>query len=252
MGKHWFAEHIEKLEEQGLEQFGRYYSIYRAFVHDVDDPENLNRIMVVLPDLTDEHVYPKWIFPRGLYAGRTSEGEIFGIQNLPSVGDLVFITFEMGDIDSPLWEHGYKGEDEVIGDPELQDTQAHWFRSPGGHTFAISDTTESITITHKNGQAVLINKDGISLISEKAISLGTKDKSAEPGVLGDKNEDVLNKLQKVLSDISNALATDVANAGTSGMLMPIQLAIAMPQAIADLAKIPPLIPQTKSKLVTLD
>lgn len=71
-----------------------------------------------------------------------------------------------------------------------------------------------ITLKQKDGTNILVKKDNISLISNKSISLGSLDSSAEPAVLGETLESLLNEFMTDLGKISG-ISTP---AGPSGMI----------------------------------
>ena len=98
---------LKTLFDEGMERFGLYYGSYRAYVFDVEDPDNLNRVRIVLPFLNAHTPYKYWAFPVGNYSGKG-----YGSQNLPQKGDMIFVEFEYGNLKRPLWKHGHFGKDE--------------------------------------------------------------------------------------------------------------------------------------------
>lgn len=71
------------------------YGKYRAQVVDRDDPEGRGRINVEVPTLTAG--------PGGQVTGWAMACLPPGYLALPDVGDTVWVEFEEGDIDRPLW-----------------------------------------------------------------------------------------------------------------------------------------------------
>lgn len=220
-----FAEFLKKLVYQGLEGFGRYYSVYRAYVESNEDPDNLNRLQLRIPIISSQKALSNWIHPKGNFAGKD-----YGFQCLPQKGDVVYVEFEHGDLSKPLWSHGYfiKGEKPTFKNSNIKDN--YWFRTPKGHTVELDDTNSVIRLTHKGGDVLELNNKGISLVLGKLskISLGSLDGSAEPAVLGDKLTTTLNKIQEIqtkqLTLITNIIAQisakstqDVASAAAVGI-----------------------------------
>ena len=157
---------IRNIIMTGIEKFGRYYSTYRAFVIDNDDTNDhskpsgvgrLGKILIKVPQVGGANDMG-WAFPKGLYAGKN-----YGIQNLPMIGDCVYVTFEYGDPKFPLWEHGYFAANEYPTDANLQNVHNHWFKTPGGHQVEFDDAQNQIKVTHKNGNFIIITKDNIIL-----------------------------------------------------------------------------------------
>ena len=42
---------ISQLVDNGVESIGRFYSIYRAIVTDIDDPSNMDQLLVYVPEV---------------------------------------------------------------------------------------------------------------------------------------------------------------------------------------------------------
>lgn len=69
-----------------------FYGKYRAVVVDINDPEQLGRIRVKCPKVLRD-MRSSWAcscFPPGIF-------------DMPDVGDTVWIEFEDGDVDKPIW-----------------------------------------------------------------------------------------------------------------------------------------------------
>jgi uncharacterized protein involved in type VI secretion and phage assembly len=76
----------------------RFYGKYRATVTSVDDPAKLGRIQVDLENFPVKTKTPPWCMPCVPYAG-TGYGMFF----IPEKGARVWIEFEGGDRDRPIW-----------------------------------------------------------------------------------------------------------------------------------------------------
>lgn len=168
---------IQQLIYHGLESFGKYYSIYRGYVANVDDPENMGRLQILVPEIYGSQLYEHWAFPRNMYGGKG-----YGSKVLPEKGDVVWVTFEGGNPEVPIWEHGYFGKDEIDEADFKREKDCYWFQTPKGNLVQIYDTKNLIYVRNANGKAFMINEQAVSLISEK-ISLGSEDVSDEPAVL---------------------------------------------------------------------
>lgn len=234
----------------GLESLGRYYSCYRGFVADRDDPENLNRLRLIIPEVGNTDVYDYWALPKGLFSG-----EGYGVQIIPQKGDLVWVEFEHGHPAKPVWSFSYRGKKDMPqNQTDLEDKDCYWFITPKGHVIKINDTKNYIHIKTQQGDYVELNSNSISLVTGKKISLGQLDNSNEPAVLGNKNEDVHNDVQDILQKLINALNQDVIASTTAGlpMLKYTQLATVAAQLYAKAVALKPKIAPTKSTKVTLD
>lgn len=146
-------EFLKYIKLYGMEKMGRYYSSYRAFVIDNEDPDGLSRLILRIPDLTGININQKWAWPKGQFAGKD-----YGSQIIPQKGDLVWCQFEFGDPKRPIWENGYFAKGEK---PEaLKDIQNYWFKTPSGHLIELDDKNKELRITTVNGKT-LIEKDGV-------------------------------------------------------------------------------------------
>src|SRR6478609_6207207 len=111
----------------GLEKFGRYYSNYRAFVHDNEDPENLHRLQLIIPGIAP-NPSDYWAWPKNVYFGKNH-----GSQCIPQKGEIVWVSFELEDPHRPIWAHGHPGTNdwEKI-DKRFKSVKNFWFMTPGG------------------------------------------------------------------------------------------------------------------------
>lgn len=191
------SKFIDNLLTHGLEYWGKYYSRYRGFVVDREDPLHLGRIKVLVPEIAGHSVIPIWAYPIGVFSG-----ENYGAQIIPKFNDMVWIEFEKGNPRAPIWSLGHHGKADTKAD-ELKDYDNHWFKTPGGHLIELDDTNSIIRITTTG--TVEIFKDGEVL---------------QPAVLGDTLEERLNTL---LDTLSNAKV--MTQLGPQPFMPPTQLEI---------------------------
>lgn len=197
---------------QGLEVFGRYYSSYRAFVYSVDDPDKMQRIKLIIPELSGNKPYNYWAYAKGVFSGPG-----YGSQILPQVSDMVWVEFESGHPEVPIWMHGYFGKDEIpVDDEDLKDPNCFWFITPKGNKVKINDTKNYIHIRLNDGQYIEVNNNAISLVTSKQISNGTLNKSAQKSMLGDNTKDLLTDMKDYMSKLQSALDKDVKASVLSG------------------------------------
>ena len=84
---------------EGFELWGK----YRATVVNNVDPLNIGRIQVMIPDVSN-YIPSSWAMPCVPYAGKQA-----GFFAIPQIGDGVWIEFEQGDSDYPIWVGGFWG-----------------------------------------------------------------------------------------------------------------------------------------------
>lgn len=140
-----FREFVHLLLYRGLEHFGKYYSSYRGYVVDNNDPENLSRLRIKIPVVTGEKTHTKWVFPKGLYSGRD-----YGINLIPEIGDMVWVEFEQGNTEFPYWSHGHFGMGEKP--KEFISNKVYGFKTPKGQLIIFDDRdNELYTSMDKSG-----------------------------------------------------------------------------------------------------
>lgn len=179
---------FKELAYKGLERFGLYYSIYRAFVYDNEDPDGMQRLQLVIPGISD-NPSEIWAWGRGQFVG-----ENYGMQILPQKGDMVWVSFDQGNPNFPVWEHGHCGENEIP--KELRNPNIFWFRTPKGFLVEIDDDKEEIRVQDIFSNSIYLNKNGISLAAKGKgkVFLGDINKAAQSGVLGENLEKILGTL----------------------------------------------------------
>lgn len=243
---------LKELMFLGFESFGRYYSSYRAFVSDNKDPESLGRIKVRIPEIMGEEEYDYWVFAKNQYSGLGH-----GMQLIPNEGEMVWVEFEQGIPEKPIWSHGHFGNGDKPKpqqDKDFKDVTSYYLATPKGNIVYINDTKNILSITSSEGDRIEINRKAISLSTDKKISLGKMNKASEPAVLGNKNEEALNEIHALLKDIVNTLNQDIAasTAANQPFLMKATMSQKAPQWLIKVVNIKALIKKTKSLKVTLD
>ena len=138
-----FADFIYNVIHHGLEHFGKFYSSYRGYVVDNEDPDRLGRIKVQIPVVTRESTHTKWVWPKGSFSGAN-----YGSQILPMVGDLVWIEFEHGNTEFPMWSHAHFTNGDMP--EEFINHQVYGFKSPKGQLVIIDDRREEIYVQVKD------------------------------------------------------------------------------------------------------
>jgi uncharacterized protein involved in type VI secretion and phage assembly len=188
----------ENIKEKGVESFGRFYSIYRAYCIDNQDPDNMGRIKVLCPVIFGEVPFGEWVHSFGMVAGASH-----GIVSIPSIGDAVNVLFESGDIYSPVWTYGWFGKDEMPEEAKGRYDEVLLIKTKGGQMVFIDDKEGSVKIQNTNGDNVLIEKDKVTMDAKKVILSG----DAEKAVLGDKLEKFFGKLIDTISEAKDLKGT---------------------------------------------
>lgn len=141
----------------------RFYGKYRGFVVDNADPENLGRLKVRVPSVLGNEVVTGWALPCMPYAGGANQGMLF----IPEQDAGVWIEFEEGDLEFPIWVGAFwskpDGESEL---PKPNDAE-------GVEEDVQSPVTRKIIKTLKGHTIQLEDKDGEEMI--RIVQVSDKD-----------------------------------------------------------------------------
>jgi len=150
----------------------RFFGKYRGAVTDINDPLKMGRIRARVPDVLSEEV-SGWAMPCVPFAGQG-----MGFLGLPTVGGGVWIEFEQGDPDYPIWSGTWWPSSEalpnVVQNPPYKKTV---MVTEKGNQVILDDSTESggITLQIVGGQTSITLKSagGEESITVKAGGVGT-------------------------------------------------------------------------------
>lgn len=154
----------------------KYFGKYRGKIVVNKDPLNLGRVQVRVPAVYGEGVH-SWAMPCSPYAGKD-----IGFFAIPSVGSNIWVEFEAGDPDYPIWSGCFWGEDELPADAKVEDPdKVQVFRTPYGITLTLSNlgdnkgltlTVETPTVERK--LKLVFNADGIELNNKDETTIKIK------------------------------------------------------------------------------
>ena len=141
---------------------GNLFGKYKARCVNNQDPKGICRIQVQVPDVMGFHV-SNWAMPCLPVAGFQS-----GFYLVPPVNAGVWVEFEQGDIDHPIWTGCFwQGREEVPvlaqTPPPLHDIV---LQSVGKYSISISDKT-GILLKSPGGAFIRVNDAGITISNEK-------------------------------------------------------------------------------------
>lgn len=86
----------------------RFYGKYRGFVKDNKDPKKLGRLKLQIPSLLGKEVVTGWATPCVPYGGDKNQGFLF----IPEIDAGVWVEFEEGDLEFPIWVGTFWSEPE--------------------------------------------------------------------------------------------------------------------------------------------
>lgn len=173
------ADLVQKVER-------RFYGKYRALVVDNQDPESLGRLKLQVPSVLGDEVVTGWATPCVPYGGAAGQGWL----TLPDLGAGVWVEFEEGDLEFPIWVGTYwsrpGGDSELprSNDPdgaEQADVQApptrKILKTAKGNTlqFEDADGAEEILVVFKisddEHHVVRLSADGIEITDATGSSI---------------------------------------------------------------------------------
>ena len=150
------------------------YGKFRGTVVNNLDPEQRGRLMVTVPDALG--VVPStWAEPCTPLAGPT--GPPMGTYFLPPIGAGVWVEFEQGDIDYPIWvgcRWGATADVPPLAHAGLPISPNIVMQTAGQNAFVISDLpgpTGGIMLKSTTGASITVNDTGIYIQNGKGASL---------------------------------------------------------------------------------
>ena len=155
----------------GATSHPRYYGKYRAVVLDNVDPLRLGRVQVQVPDVLGAGV-GHWAMPCVPLAGHQS-----GVFLLPQVGAPVWVEFEQGDAELPIWAGGYwldAAELPPLAHAGLTIAPSLVLQTPSQNAIAISDLPGpdgGILLKTQSGAMIAINDAGITISNGRGASI---------------------------------------------------------------------------------
>jgi uncharacterized protein involved in type VI secretion and phage assembly len=140
----------------------QFFGKYRGIVTDTLDPLMMGRIRARVPDVMGEQE-SGWAMPCAPFGG-----EGMGFFAVPKVGAGVWIEFEHGDPDYPIWSGCWWGSAADMPPTLLvppPPSKKVMLKTEGGHTILIDDTpgVGGITLETSNGQKIKLSALGIEI-----------------------------------------------------------------------------------------
>ena len=155
----------------------QFYGKFRGVVSDNGDPNNLGRIRAKVPDVYGEEE-SGWAIPSVPYAGKS-----VGLFLIPPTNALVWIEFEHGDPDYPIWSGCFWADGEVPVSPASADKKV---LKTGAGTITLDDTqgSTSITIETTNNLKLKMDQQGIEISNgSQKIMISSSSVSVDDGAL---------------------------------------------------------------------
>ena len=174
------ADLVEKAER-------RFYGKYRGIVIDDDDPLRLGRVKVSVPSVLGQDVVTGWATPCVPYGGAAGQGLLF----VPQRGAGVWVEFEEGDLEFPIWVGTYwcqPGGDSQAPKPNdttgkqlaevKQPPTRKIIKTAKGHTIQFEDADDAEMLLLREGSQghlITMNKDGVRIVDGTGNSIEMTD-----------------------------------------------------------------------------
>ena len=175
----------EKLKDEKLEAMkNKFFGIWRGVVTNVNDPLNLGRIKVKVHELLGDKDETNWAsycspFGGGGHGWFFMPTPVTKDAKEAQAGDGVWIMFEAGDINRPVWVGFWFSE--VDGKPKDADKDVRVLETKSGHKLIFNDKEgkEKIKVEDKSGQFIEWN------VNENTITVEAKEKVVVKALLVD-------------------------------------------------------------------
>jgi uncharacterized protein involved in type VI secretion and phage assembly len=149
----------------------KYFGKYRGTVVNNVDPMQMGRLQIIVPDVSN--VIPTtWAMPCFPLAGKQ-----MGAYYIPQIGSGVWVEFEQGDSDYPVWVGCYYGSVAEVPTLALAGNPASpniALQTTLQNTLIISDLpgpTGGIMLKSATGATIIVNDTGIYIQNGKGASL---------------------------------------------------------------------------------
>ena len=149
----------------------KFYGVYRGTVVNNIDPLQTGRIMATVPDVSG--LTPTtWAMPCVPIAGKQ-----MGVFMVPQIGSGIFVQFEGGDPDRPVWVGGWWGDVAEVPALALAGVPANpniVIQTALQNAIVVSDLpgpTGGIMLKSTTGASIIVNDTGIYIQNGKGASI---------------------------------------------------------------------------------
>mgnify|MGYP001161683300 CR=1 FL=1 len=157
---------------------------YRGIVVDNADPDRRGRVRVRVPALLGDAA-TDWALPCFPCGGLSGQGWYA----VPQVDAQVWVEFEAGDLDHPIWSGTFWQQSGDVP-AEVQDPPSSTLlRTPQGHRLLLEDKDgqEAIELVHKGGASLKIDENGSVALTDQGGAKVTLDADANQILIEDAN-----------------------------------------------------------------
>jgi uncharacterized protein involved in type VI secretion and phage assembly len=156
------------MSDSGMRNNGgqRFYGKYRGMVLDNVDPDRLGRITAQVADVFGD-LPSGWALPS--LPATSLESGMFAV---PGIGSSVWIEFEQGDPEFPIWSGGFWLDPATVPTMSALGPPTQMvFQTTLGNLLVLDDEEGGITLQTGVGHSIRINAAGITLMSASGAML---------------------------------------------------------------------------------
>lgn len=147
----------------GLENEGLFYGTYKGQVVDNQDPDGQGKLKVHCPTIHGDTYPDTWAWPISPFAGRQ-----FGFFAIPDKDEWVWVVFDHGRPEYPIWSGGWWGD----GDPTSDMVPTNVVLAvKEGLKVILNRQDKSILIQKDAQNSILIDDNGITIITNKDVKV---------------------------------------------------------------------------------
>lgn len=145
----------------------QFFGKFRGTVSDINDPLMMGRIQATVPDVMGD-LPTGWALPCAPFGGSG-----MGFFALPQVGAAVWIEFEHGNPDFPIWSGCFFASVDMPPELLAPPFKKVMIKTEAGHSIILDDTpgVGGITLQTSGGQKIVINDLGIEIDDGQGASI---------------------------------------------------------------------------------
>ncbi len=149
----------------------QYFGKYRGMVLNNIDPEQRGRLLVQVPDVLGLAT-SSWALPCFPVTGRQ-----MGFWSIPQIGTGVWVEFEQGDVDYPIWTgcwYGSAADVPAMALATQPPLSSVFMQTAAQATFQLSDLpgpTGGILLKTATGAMIMVNDVGITISNGKGATI---------------------------------------------------------------------------------
>ena len=199
---------IKLIQDRGIEALGRFYSRYRGVVINNEDPDGLQRLEIIIPNI--HNGIKIWARPSNQQGGIN-----YGIKYFtPLVGEVVWVEFEKGNLSKAIWSYHGWSKDEVP--EELKSNSVAGIITPQNNRVILDDDNGGLTIIlEKSIHLVIPDKCSIDL-TEDTLELSRGDTKVSLSDNGVSIKKGSNSLKSTLNRLIQAISSMTVICSGSG------------------------------------